>query len=123
MEFKIAAAREESNKREDIVRQLARERAQELERTKLAELNQLQQHHAEIVRLQQEKAEALLAEANRKAQDAERVAQEAREARDKALQASIDDKNKRIDQAVLSHIDYHVKLLLIIFLILIKLII
>ena len=110
MEFKIAAAREESNKREDIVRQLARERAQELERTKLAELNQLQQHHAEIVRLQQEKAEALLAEANRKAQDAERVAQEAREARDKALQASIDDKNKRIDQAVLSHIDYHVKL-------------
>ena len=110
MEFKISAAREESNKREEIVRKLARERDQELEQTKLAELNQLQQHHAEIVRLQQKKAEALLTEADRKAQDAEKVAQEARQARDKALQVTIDDKNKRIEQVALSHIDYHVKL-------------
>ena len=105
MEFKIAAAKEESNKREETTRQLAKERVRELEQAKLAELTQLQQHHAQLVQLQQEKAALQLAEAERKAQEAEKNAQEARQARDKAFQASLDDKIKRIEQAVLSHIN------------------
>ena len=82
MEFKIAAAKEESNKREETTRQLAKERVRELEQEKLAELTQLQQHHAQLVQLQQEKAALQLAEAERKAQEAEKNAQEARQARD-----------------------------------------
>ena len=119
MEVKAASEREESRKREIATAQLGEQRVSEVTRTSQKEVTQLQQHHAALLHLEQQKAAALVAVANERARDIEAAAAKrtqeieaaanAREkalqaARDKALQDTFEDKNKRIDKAVLYHV-------------------
>ena len=119
MEAKAAAEREESRKREIAAAQLGEQRVSEANKTSQSDIMRLQQHHAELLQREQEKTAALVAAANEKAREIQEAAtkekqgiQEAAEARekhlqaarDKAVQDTFDDKNKRIEQAVLYYV-------------------
>ena len=119
MEAKAAAEREESRKREIAATQLGELRVSEAARTSQKEVTQLQQTHAALLQLEQQKAAALVAAANESAREIDAAAtkreqemqeaakareKELQEARDKALQDAFEDKNKRIDKAVLYYV-------------------
>jgi hypothetical protein len=116
MEAKAAADREESRKRELAAAQLGEHRVSEVTNTAQKDVSRLQQQHAERLQVEQEKAAALVAAANERAREVEAAAtkrtqeiqtaanereEKLRAAREKNLQDSFDDKNKRIEQAVL----------------------
>ena len=119
MEAKAAADREESRKRELAAAQLGEHRVSELTRTSQSDIIRLQQQHAALLQVEQAKAAALVAAANERAREVQEAAtkkeqaiQEAATAREKQLQAARDkavqdtfnDKDKRIEQAVLYYV-------------------
>ncbi len=116
MEAKVAAEREEFRKREMAATQLGEHRESEVPRTSQSDMLLLQQLHTEHLQVEQEKAAALVTAANERARKVEAAAikrtqeiQEAanereehlRAAREKTLQDTFEDKNRRIEQAVL----------------------
>jgi len=119
MEAKAAAEREESRKREIAATQLGEQRVSEATSTAQKEVARLEQHHAALLQVEQEKAAALVAAANERAREVEAAAtkrtqenqaaanereEKLRADREKTLQDSFDDKNKRIEQAVLYYV-------------------
>jgi hypothetical protein len=102
MEAKAAAEREESRKRELAAKQHWEHRVSEVTNSAQKDVSRLQQQHAERLQVEQEKAAALVAAANEKAR-------EAQAARDKAVQDAFEDKNKRIEQAVLYYVNAQVQ--------------
>ncbi len=119
MEAKAAAEREESRRREIAAIQLGEHRVSEVTNTARKDESLLKQQHAERLQVEQEKAAALVAAANERAREAEAAAtkrtqenqtaanereEKLRADRDKTLQDFLDDKNKRIEQAVLYYV-------------------
>ena len=116
---KTAAEREEFRKRELAATQLGEIRVSEVSRTSQSDLLRLQQQHAERLQVEQEKAAALVAAANERAREVEAAAtkraqeiqaaakereEQLRAAREKTLQDMFEDKNKRIELAVLYYV-------------------
>ena len=114
MEAKAAAEREEFRKRELAATKLGEHRVSEVSRTSQSDLLRLQQQHAERLQVEQEKAVALVAAATERAREVEAAAKEREEqlraAREKTLQDTFDDKNKRIELAVLYYVLAQVQL-------------
>ena len=124
MEAKAAAEKEESRKREIAAAQLGEQRVSELTRASQGDIIRLQQQHVTLLQVEQEKAAALVAVANVRAREIQETAtkkeQEIQEAanarekqlqaaRDKAVQDTFEDKNKRIEQAVLYYVNAQVQ--------------